>query len=211
MAHHRSSFARDEPGRADLRRARTVSLISVLWTVATGCSAIAIGLTESSAVLVVFGCVGFVDAAGSVALVYHFHHALRHEAISERLERTAHRIVAVGLMGVGAAAVGLGAFRVTKSHAGTASGAGPVLAAISFAALVLLGHVKRTVASRVDSPALRSDGHLSTIGAVQAAVTLLGVAAASVGWWWADPCAAMFVGAVAAMIGWRTRPGATPT
>ena len=57
---------------------------------------------------VAFGAIGFVDAVGSVALVYHFHHAMRHDALAEHLEQLAHRVVVTGLflVGLGAAVVG---------------------------------------------------------------------------------------------------------
>jgi divalent metal cation (Fe/Co/Zn/Cd) transporter len=60
----------------------------------------------------------------------------------------------------------------------------------------------------VPSAALRSDGHLSGIGAAQAAVVLLGAEATSVlSWNWADDAAAMVVGAVAIGIAVTTIAG----
>jgi hypothetical protein len=64
-----------EPQSRSIRLAR--SLVSVVWTVIASSVAIALGITGNSAVLVAFGAIGFVDALGSVALVYHFRHALR--------------------------------------------------------------------------------------------------------------------------------------
>ena len=57
--------------------------------------------------------------------------------------------------------------------------------------LLILSDRKRTLAARVDSPALRSDGHLSAVGAAQATVTLAGTVTVAVGWRWADPVAAL--------------------
>ena len=53
--------------RTPLRHARSafvVSLVSVVWTVGSGGAAIALGVASRSAVLVAFGAIGFVDAAG---------------------------------------------------------------------------------------------------------------------------------------------------
>ena len=83
--------------RNPVRSAWLVSLVSVVWTVIASSVAIALGITGNSAVLVAFGAIGFVDALGSVALVYHFRHALRHDELSERLESIAHRVVVIGL------------------------------------------------------------------------------------------------------------------
>lgn len=148
--------------------------------------------------LVAFGAIGFVDALGSVTLTYHFRHALRHDALSDRLERVAHRVVVAGLfvVGLGAAAVGLA--RLVTGNTGGSSNAGIALAAISLVALIGLSARKQVLARRVGSAALLADGRLSAVGAMQAGVTLLGTAAARrLDWNWADASAASIVGLVA--------------
>jgi divalent metal cation (Fe/Co/Zn/Cd) transporter len=193
------------PERVDLRSAWIVSAISATWTVLSGAAAIVLGATASSAVLVAFGAVGLVDALGSATLVYHFRHALRHDELSDRLEHIAHRVVVVGLFAVGAGAVVLGGVRLASGEATDSTIAGVVLAAVSLVVLVVLSAKKRAIARRVGSPALRSDGHLSAIGATQAGVTLVGSVTAAIGWHWADPVAAMVVGVVTIVIGVQSR------
>src|SRR3954466_8806937 len=83
---------------ANLRSAMIVSSLSIAWTVVASALAIGIGLTVSSLVLVAFGCTGLLDAAGSIALVIHFRHALRHETFSQRHERVAFLVVTGGLV-----------------------------------------------------------------------------------------------------------------
>jgi divalent metal cation (Fe/Co/Zn/Cd) transporter len=190
-----------KPERSDLRSAWIVSAISATWTVLSGAAAVGIGVTTSSAVLVAFGAVGFVDALGSATLVYHFRHALRHDQLSDRLEHIAHRVVIIGLFAVGAGAVVLGGVRLASGEATDSTIAGAVLAALSLVVLVVLSAKKRAIAARVASPALRSDGHLSAIGATQAGVTLVGSLTTAIGWHWADPVAAMVVGVVTIGIG----------
>ena len=204
-----------EPERANLQSAWRVSLFSVTWTLAAGSAAIAIGVAQGSAVLIAFGCVGFVDAAGSAALAYHFRHAVRHDTLAGHLEHFAHRVVMFGLILVGFAAVAIGGIRLASQPVAESGPIGTMLAAVSFAVLLALANAKRRLAPRVKSPALRSDGHLSSIGAMQAAVTVFGVAATAAGWRWADPTAAIAVGTVATIIGvqsWaRARPARLPT
>ena len=200
---HRSAA---QPDPVAVRAAAIVSAQSVLWTLVTGCSAMAIGMTRGSAALAAFGSVGLVDAIGSAALVHHFRHGLRHEVLADHLERIAHRIVIVGLIAVGFGAIITGGFRLAGDHAVEASGVGTVLAAASLVVLIALSRRKQRLATRVASPALRSDGHLSAVGAAQAAVTLAGVVTATMGWRWADPAAAIAVGSVATTVGmvtWR--------
>ncbi len=170
--------------------------MSAVWTVVSGTAAIVLGVSASSAVLIAFGSVGFVDALGSATLVYHFRHALAHDQLSDRLERIAHRTVVVGLFAVGAGAIVLGATRLASGEATESTAAGTVLAAVSLVVLVVLSAKKRSIAARLGSRALRSDGHLSAVGASQAGVTLVGSVTTAIGWHWADPLAAMVVGAV---------------
>jgi divalent metal cation (Fe/Co/Zn/Cd) transporter len=179
-----------------------VSLQSVVWSVLASTVAIALGITSDSAVLVAFGAIGFVDAAGSVALTYHFRHALRHDALSERLERIAHLVVVTGLFAVGTAAVVVGVVRLVTGATSESSAPGTALAAISLVVLAGLSARKQRLGRRVGSAALLADGRLSGVGALQAGVTLFGtLAALALGWDWADAVAAGLVGLVAISIG----------
>jgi divalent metal cation (Fe/Co/Zn/Cd) transporter len=199
---------RDEFRRPDVRAALLVSILSVGWTVTSSVSAIAIGITSHTAVLMAFGAVGAVDAIGSVALVYLFHHSLKHDRLSVHLEAVAHRVVLVGLFVVGCAAVVGGAVRLASSTSSHPSDAGVVLAALSLVVLLALSARKRQVARRIGSDALRSDAHLSAVGAMLAAITLAGTGAArAFGWRWVDPVATIGIGVAAtwlAIATWRT-------
>ena len=207
--------------RPHVNSALVVSVQSVVWTVAASSAAVALGVQTGTAVLVAFGAIGIVDAIGSIALVYHFHHGMRHDELSEELERLAHRVVLVGLFLVGCAAIIGGVLRLTMDQSSEPSAVGVALAAVSFVALVALSVRKQRIARRVSSNALLSDGHLSAIGATQAAVALVGTAATLwLAWHWADAAATAIVGCVAvtlAIFTWRaehqpsrrTRPAMT--
>jgi len=183
-----------------------VSRLSVVWTLVASAAAVTLGVRNNSAVLVAFGAVGVVDAVGSVALAMHFAHALRENELSERSEALVHQIVLVGMLVVGAAAVAVGAVRLLRGDEGGASVAGIVLAALSLVALSALSTKKLSVARRVASAALRSDAHLSAIGAAQAAVTLVGAAVTELaGWAWTDAAATSVLGASAVGLSLTTR------
>lgn len=180
-----------------VRDAWVVSVQTVVWTSATSTVLVVLGLLAGSAVLVAFGAVGLVDGAGSVALAYHFRHALHHEAFSEHLESVAHQLVLVGLLVVGAGAVVGAGVRLATGAEGASSAVGTGLAVVSFVVLVALSRRKRRLARLVQSPALLSDSHLSAVGAAEALLTLAGAATARLGQHWADPVAAAAVGCVA--------------
>lgn len=189
--------------------ALVVSVQSVVWTVLSSSAAIVLGVQHQTAVLVALGAVGYVDAIGSVALAYHFGHGLRHDQLSERLEALAHRVVLIGLVVVGTAAIIGGAARfVNDASTDAPPTSAIVLAAASLGALIVLSARKQAIAGRVRSPALRSDGHLSAVGAAQAAVALAGTGVDRwLGWQWADALATVAVGCVAvalALVTWRS-------
>jgi len=191
------------------RAARRVSEVSIVWTVIASTVAIALGVVSGSAVLTAFGAIGCVDAVGSVALVHHFRHALRAAELSDRFEKRAHYIVVAGLAIIGIATIIASALRLVTDASASTSGAGAVVAAVSLVALVALSARKQRVARRVGSRALLADGHLSAVGALQAAVALAGLVAADwLGWKWADAVAAIAVGVVAltlALVSWTRR------
>ena len=184
-----------------IRSAWSISLQSVVWTLAAGTAAIGVGVLEGSAVLVALGAVGLVDAIGSIALCSHFWRARRGVGDDAGREALVHRLVVIGLFVAGLSAIALGALRVRAPGSGSPSAASVALAAASVVVLAYLAVSKSRVASRLGSQALRADGHLSALGASQSAVAVVGTglgALPSVGWAdRADPAAACVVGLVA--------------
>src|SRR5262249_4514124 len=111
------------------------------------------------------------------------------------------RVVRAGMFAVGAATVLLSIARLATGREGSAPVAGSMLAAISVVVLTVLSVRKVKLGRGVGSHALVVDGRVSGVGAVQAAIALLGLAATR--WFdagWADAAAAMVVGAAAALL-----------
>ena len=177
----------------DLRSGLRVSVLSIVWTVGASAVAIAAGLTAHSLVLVAFGCTGLLDAAGSIALVIHFRHALRHEVFSERRERAAFLVVDGGLVVVAVSTLADSVSRLMTGSHGEASVVGIITAAVSVLVLALPARRKIALGRAIPSQALFADGLLSTTGAALAVVTVAGAGLSALGWWWADPLAALWV------------------
>ncbi len=174
-----------------------VSAISAAWTLIASAAAIVIGLTGDSLALVAFGVVGILDCIASITLVAHFRD-VRSGGTAAHLERIALRIVTIGLLSVGLATCVVSTTHLVDRQEADGSSVNVVLAAISLVALSVLSARKHYISVRLPSHVLLADSHLSAVGAVLAAVTLGGTAASSsLGWWWADPVAALAIAVVA--------------
>ncbi len=190
-----------------VRAGRRISEASIVWTAIASTAAVVLGVAAGSVALVAFGAIGYVDLIGSVALVHHFRHALRHDELSDRFERRAHRIVTIGLMVVGVVTIAVSVIRLAVGQVSETSAGEIIVATASVVALAFLSARKLRIARAVPSAALRSDGHVSMIGATQATIVLLGATVVALwSWSWADNVAATVVGGVAIVLGattWR--------
>jgi divalent metal cation (Fe/Co/Zn/Cd) transporter len=181
-----------------------VSALSVAWTFVSSGLAIALGLAHDSLALIVFGSVAVFDCASSTVLVVHFR-AERRGQRADHLERVVLRIVSVGLVAVGLTAAWFSVEHLRDHAEADSSGSSIALAGASVVVLAVLALEKRHVGGGLPSRALAADGHLTSVGAVLAAVTLGGtVASSTFDWWWADPTAALVTGLGAIALGVNT-------
>lgn len=190
-----------------VRSGLRASAASIGWTLCASAATLVFGLASRSVVLVAFGAVGLCDAAGSAALVVHFRHALRHEAISDHHERVAHRVVLAGLVIVGTATAAASVLRLAAGGRTHEPAAGIAVSAVSIAVLAALAWWKRRIAFRIPSQALLADSWLSLAGSLTATAAVLGTALNAVyGWWWIDPAAAITIALGALAVAVTSKP-----
>jgi divalent metal cation (Fe/Co/Zn/Cd) transporter len=187
-----------------LASALQVSYFTIAWNGVAGASALAAAIVANSPALAAFALNALLDSMASLILVWRFRTERGDPAAAERLERRAHRWIAVAMVVVGVY-VGVNSLRalVGGSHANE-SVFGVFLAALSVLVLPWLARRKFLVASALPSGALRGDGILTVAAAALAAITLAALLVNSrLGWWWADPAAALAIGTVLATEGVR--------
>jgi divalent metal cation (Fe/Co/Zn/Cd) transporter len=191
-----------------VRRARALAALGLLWHVIEAAVAIAAGVVASSVALVGFGADSLVEAVAGVIVLWRFAGA---RATSQAADRRAQRLIGASFLAI-AAYVSVEAVRsLVGGDAPDASWVGIGLSVVTLATMPPLAAAKARVADRLGSAATRSEGRQNLLCAYLSAALLVGLLAnAALGWWWADPLAALAVAVVAVREGraaWRGEPG----
>lgn len=189
------------------RRGLWLEYLTIGWNVVEAIIAIAAGLAASSIALVGFGFDSTIEVAAAAVVVWQFRAELRGGVDDER-ERRALKLIAVTFF-VLAAYVTVEATRtlITRDVSDTST-VGIVLAAVSLAVMPTLAWFKRQTALRMGSQTLLADSAETFLCAWLSAILLAGlVLNSTLGWWWADPIAAIGIAYLAVREGWEAWQG----
>lgn len=175
---------------SDVRAGRRLEYVTLGWNLLEAAVAVGAGVLAGSIALVGFGVDSLIESLSGAILLWRLQ---SHEA-DERREQLALRLVGASFL-VLAAYV---AFEAVKSlylrELPETSIVGIVLAALSLIVMPLLARAKRKVAARLESRALHADSRQTNLCAYLSAILLGGLGLnALVGWWWADPVAALIM------------------
>jgi divalent metal cation (Fe/Co/Zn/Cd) transporter len=175
---------------ADTRSGRRLEILTLGWNVVEAGVAITAGVTAGSIALIGFGADSVVESLSSVVLLWH----LRWSEADPGRERRALRLVGVCFLLL-AAYVGFDAMvALVRRDVPEASLVGIGLSALSLIVMPILARAKVRVAGRLDSAALAADARQTSLCAYLSAILLGGLALnAALGWWWADPAAALLM------------------
>jgi divalent metal cation (Fe/Co/Zn/Cd) transporter len=185
------------PRTQDLSTATRLSVVSIVWSSLVGAVAVFAAVQSGALSLLGFGVNALIDASASAALVWRFAVEVREPQRAERVERAAERVVGAALSVLGIYLIAGSAQALAGGVHPEASNLGLVLLCASLVVQPPLALLKRRVAIRLRSGALRADSFLTAIGALLALLSLIGLAATaqfSVGW--ADAVAALVVGLI---------------
>ena len=180
--------------RENVRRGILVEWVTILWMVIEVLVSVGAAVSAGSIALMAFGLDSAIELISAGVLVWRLGIEIRggSEKHAEHAERRAAGIVGWSLVLL-AIYVVLSAGWGLWHHAAPESTAWGI--AIAVAALVvmpMLVMIKRRIAQRIGSHALKADAAEGIVCAYMAAVLLIGLVARTVfGWWWADPVAAL--------------------
>lgn len=204
------------PDDAAVLSALRVSYVAIAWSTVSGVAAIAVAIQTASLSLIGVGASVLIDVVSSVVLVWRFRQQRwSHEVdVHVAAERRAQLVASIGLLALGVSLVGSGIQHLIAGEAPDVNAAAIVLPALSVVALSALARWKYRVAAAVASQALRTDAHISVVGATTSALALVGLGlSAAYGWAWPDATAAIVIGVLAANEGrrslrsWRAEQG----
>jgi len=197
------------PRREIARRGRLLQYVTIAWNSAECLVALAAGFMAGSIALVGFGFDSAIEVTSSLAALWR----LRRDA--DELDRAGAEQRTMRIIGccflLLAIYVGYEAARaLAEWKSPDRSTVGIVLAALSLAVMPTLAHFKRRIASKLSSGALETEARQTEICAWLSAVLLAGLGLnAWLGWWWADPVAALGMTPLIAWEGWQAVRGRT--
>jgi divalent metal cation (Fe/Co/Zn/Cd) transporter len=177
-----------------VRRGLRLEYLTVGWNIVEGLVAVTAALAARSIALLGFGVDSFVEAASGAILIWRLtaERRARDAEETERLDHRARRLVGLSLILL-ALFVAVDAARALwvrdRPHP---SLVGIIVTTVSIGVMMWLARAKRRTAGALGSRALAADSFQTTACRWLSIITLIGVGLnATLGWWWADPVAAL--------------------
>jgi divalent metal cation (Fe/Co/Zn/Cd) transporter len=180
--------------RTLLRRATHLAWFTVGWNILEGIVAISAALVAGSQALLGFGLDSGVESLSASVVLWRLYAEQRDPERAEAVEHRALRLIGVAFL-VLAAFIAVDSIRsLVGRHEPDASIIGIVLTSLSLLVMQWLARSKRQVGIAMGSRAVEADSAQTSACVYLSAVVLVGlVLNAVLGWWWADPLAALGV------------------
>jgi divalent metal cation (Fe/Co/Zn/Cd) transporter len=181
----------DDARIAAARRGQWLTWATLGYNSLEGCISIAAGITAGSVALVGFGLDSLIELTASVAAIWRLR-GLATPARREPAERQALRVIGWSFFALAAYVVVEAVRPLGSRTAPDTSRTGMAIAAASLVVMPLLARANRRVAAVLRSRAIRAEARQTDLCMLLSAVVLSGLVFNSlVGWWWADPVAAL--------------------
>lgn len=177
-----------------LQRGLRLEYVTVGWNVIEGVVSVAAAVAAGSVALLGFGIDSFVETTSGLVLIWRLRaerHVRDREEI-ERLDQRAHKLVGLSLFLLAAYIAFEAAKSLIAHERPEPTVVGIAITSLSLAVMWWLARAKRRAAADLGSRALQADSFQTTACFWLSLVTLAGIGLnAALGWWWADPVAAL--------------------
>ena len=188
----------DQDAERALRRlGRRLQWATIAWNSLEVLVTVGLGLAARSLALIAFGLDSLVEVFASLVVIWHIGPDGRRDR--RRPDRRALRLVGLAFA---ALAVYLVAASLSSLVVGKQPGSSPlgiVYLAVTAVVMFVLARLKRRVGTALHSEPFRAEAAMTFLDGCLAAGILAALALnLGLGWWWADPLAALLVGGAAA-------------
>ncbi len=174
-----------------VRRGLRLNWLSLGYNALEGAASLIVGFLTRSLALKGFGWDSLIELAAAAAAQWRLRADWR-SGQRERVERATRWVIGVCFLALGAYITTDSVTALWRQERPDESVTGMVVLALSVVVMPLLARAKRRVARAMESGALVSEAKQASLCAYLSAIGLAGVALnAVVGWWWADPVAAL--------------------
>ena len=174
-----------------VRRGLWLNYATIAYNVLEAVVSLVAGFLAGSVALVGFGADSVIEVTASGAAQWRLRVEHDH-ARRERVERLTLRVIGWSFLALAAYVAADSARSLWLRERPERSVAGIVILTLSVIVMPVLARAKRRVARAMGSRALGADATQTSLCAYLSAIALAGVALnALLGWWWADPVAAL--------------------
>ena len=173
------------------RRGKRLEYFTIAWNSIEGLIAVIAGMVAGSISLVGFGVDSFIEVTSGSALLWRM--SLDADAHRRQdIERRTLRIVGGCFLALAAYVAYEALLDLAEQEAAAHSLPGILLACVSLVVMPLLSRAKRQVGTAMNSRAMHADARQTEFCTYLSAILLGGLLLNSLlGWWWADPVAAL--------------------
>jgi divalent metal cation (Fe/Co/Zn/Cd) transporter len=162
----------------------------ISYNLLEGVLSVAAGVVAGSVVLVGFGLDSAIEVSAALVVLWHLSRSGAEQ--QPEWESRVARFVGATLLLVASYVAVRAVYALLSGVEPGESYLGVGITAASVIVMPLVSRMQASYAGRIDSPALLADSRETLVCTYLSAATLLGLAANVVlGWWWADPVAAL--------------------
>jgi divalent metal cation (Fe/Co/Zn/Cd) transporter len=176
---------------AAAHRGRRLEYFTIAWNSLEGLIGIGAGMIAGSVSLVGFGIDSLIEVTSGATLLWRMS-VDADTARRERNERLSLRIVGAGFLALALYVAIEAVLDLVRKAAAERSVSGIALAVVSLIVMPVLSRAKKRVGNALSSAAMKADARQTDFCVYLSAILLVGlVLSATLGWWWADPVAAL--------------------
>ena len=183
------------------KRALFLAWFTVVYNLLEAIVAISAGQAANSAALIGFGLDSTVEVASALVIIWQF------SGVDDDREQRALRLIAISFFALAGYVTINAGLDLLSGDEPDSSPVGIALAIASLIVMPALAAAKRSTARQMGSVTVAADSQQTQLCTYLSAVLLVGLLLnATLGWWWADPIAALVIAGLAVNEGreaWR--------